>query len=100
MLLDHSWAKAEDDQPVRASQNTATVEGEGWVLCLVAPLSSAKELWCWEALGPRTWFCSCTFAGCVASELCESVSDPCCLSEVCSGNVAGMFSELAGPLAP
>lgn len=78
---------------MRASQNTGLQwKEEGWVLCLVAPLSSAKGLWCWEAVGPRTWFYSCTFAGWVASELCESVSDLCCLSEVCSGNVAGMFS--------
>lgn len=77
---------------MRASQNTAAVVEGGWVLCLVAPLSSAKGLCCWEAVGPRTWFCLCTFAGCVAAELCESVSDPCCLSEVCSGNVTRMFS--------
>lgn len=29
MFLDHSWDEAEDDQPMRASQNTATVEGGG-----------------------------------------------------------------------
>lgn len=46
VLLDHSWDKAEDDQPMRASQNTVLQwwKEEGWMLCLVAPLSSAKGL--------------------------------------------------------
>lgn len=75
VLLDHAWDKAEDDQPMRASQNTVLQwwKEEGWMLCLVAPLSSAKGLWCQETVWPRTWFCSCTFACCVASELCETV---------------------------